>query len=233
MHNMEFNNQSKGWIYLLEGRSKSPYFPINRSFTQIGNTHRIKSTKRGLLEITQPIGFISNSMSSLELEDELANWLVTNDWTTLKFSDEPGRLYQAVVQNDMSDFRRFASLRQGIIQFIARAAEGETHLLEITSTGKMFKIEGQVSTPWVATVNFTESASNYKLEFVNNKIILNYEFVSGDQLKINYETRSINLNGNNIDVGLSLNSSWQELTPGYAEVVSSQLTTIRYNERFN
>src|SRR5690606_7021749 len=65
------------------------------------------------------IGFrVKDDEHALQLKDELATWLITDEPVPLQFDDEPGRIYYAVVQNTLDDFEKFAELRQGTIQFL-------------------------------------------------------------------------------------------------------------------
>lgn len=71
------------------------------------------------LIINQPVGFkVKSDEHALELKDELASWLITDDPVELQFDDEPGRTYFAIVQNTIDDFEKIVSLRQGTIQFL-------------------------------------------------------------------------------------------------------------------
>ncbi len=71
------------------------------------------------LIINQPVGFtVRDDNHALQLKDELASWLVTDESVELQFDDEPGRIYYAVVQNSIDDFEKFAELRNGTIQFL-------------------------------------------------------------------------------------------------------------------
>lgn len=79
----------------------------------------LQSSEVEPLLINQPVGFLVNDDEhALQLKDELADWLVTDEPVELQFDDEPGRTYYAVVQNTLEDFEKMAALRQGTIQFL-------------------------------------------------------------------------------------------------------------------
>lgn len=232
---MTFNNSRKPRIYLLEGRTKSPFFPVNRTFVKYAGGYRLKKTDKGLLEIQQPIGFtVQDDEHALAIRDELTSWLITDDWAPLEFDNEPGRIYQAIVQNSMDDFNRFAHLRQGTIQFVAVSAEGSTHDLSVLTTYQTFTIGGQEEAPWTSRTVFTAAASQYVLETnEGGKIILNFSFISGDVLEIDYFKRKVTLNGASLAVAVSLQTQWAPLTPGFMTIKASRATTVTYTERYS
>lgn len=111
----------KDWLYLLEGRQKAPFAPINRNVVRVPGMPGgyLITSDRDVMIINQPVGFvIKNDMDALSLKDELASWLYTSEPVELTFDDEPGRTYYAVVQNTLEDFAKFAELRDGTIQFL-------------------------------------------------------------------------------------------------------------------
>lgn len=231
---MVFNGIRKPNVHLLKGRKKSPYFPLERQFDRYAGGYRLKKTEKGLLEIRQPIGYVvKNDTDALAFRDELTSWLITNDWAPLKFDDEPGRTYWVVVQNDMSDFERFAKLRYGTVLFVAKSAEGKTHTLNISTTFETFTITSQTATPWSSRTVFAEPASGFSLETnKGGKIILNYDFIAGDVLEVNYETRDVWLNGEDLAVSIALETMWFELEPGAVQIKASYDTELIYSERY-
>ncbi|SDO79122.1 distal tail protein Dit [Halobacillus aidingensis] len=125
--NLTFNSTRKPWIHLLEGRSKPPFAPINRTTIDIPGTDGsfLQSTRRGPLLIQQPVGFkVLDDAHALQIKDELADWLFTEEKAVLQFDDEPGRYYYAVVTNTIEDLTRFVDKRSGTIQFLCLDPNG-------------------------------------------------------------------------------------------------------------
>lgn len=121
MKSLTFNGIRKPWLYLLQGRVKTPFAPITRNLLRIpGRPGAIlQSSETEPLVIYQPIGFVVNDHAdALAKKDELASWLVTDDPVPLEFDDEPGRTYYAVVQNTITDFEQFVNQRRGTIEFL-------------------------------------------------------------------------------------------------------------------
>lgn len=233
LKSMTFNGQRNNDIYLLKGRSKSPYHGLIRNISRIGKHHRLRSTQKDLLPISQPIGFTAKKDEDhVSILEELTDWLITDDFEILSFDNEPGRRYLAILQSDMGDLERISILRKGTLEFVAIATLGADKTISI-STSKSHKIGGQESTPWSSTTTFTAATDQYILESKIGKIILNYDFIQHDVLEIDYNTRSIKLNGDNMDVGLSLESEWFELEPGYMTLKASHETEMAYTERYH
>lgn len=229
---MTFNNKRNNDIYLLKGRSKSPFHPLDREILSKNGRHRLKKTERGLLEISQPIGFkAKEDQTQIDIFERLTNWIITEDWGVLSFDDEPGRSYKAVVQNSMDDFEKMAWLRQGTLQFIAKDTLGADKTLNIGTEFKTHTITGQVKTPWISRTRFTVPQEKYILETNKGiKIILNYDFIAGDVLEIDYETRGVFLNGKDLAVSVDLKTVWFELKPGNVQIKASHPTELTYTE---
>ncbi|WP_156290792.1 distal tail protein Dit [Oceanobacillus salinisoli] len=121
MKSLTFNGIKKDWIYLLRGRTKPPFASVRRNLLTVPGMPgvHLQSSDVQPLPINQPVGFvIKDDKHALQLKDELASWLITDEPVPLEFDDEPGRTYFAIVQNTMDDFDKFAELRQGTIQFL-------------------------------------------------------------------------------------------------------------------
>lgn len=118
---LTFNGIRKSWLYLLEGRQKSPFPPVRNNLIRVPGMPgaHVGSKETDVLYITQPIGFIvKDDEHALQLKDELASWLLTNEAVPLEFDDEPGRTYYAEIEGTIEDFERFVDQRRGVITFL-------------------------------------------------------------------------------------------------------------------
>ena len=118
---LTFNGIRKPWLYLLEGRQKSPFAPVRNNLIRVNGMPGayVASKETDVLYITQPIGFIvEDDKHALQLKDELAEWLVTNEAVPLQFDDEPGRTYYAEIEGTIEDFSRFVDQRKGVLTFL-------------------------------------------------------------------------------------------------------------------
>lgn len=237
-----FNNIRNEKFHVLEGRQKAPFYPLERTLFKYSGGYRLKKTEKGLLEINQPIGYVLQHNDhlpelkneyDLSLRDELASWLITDDIVPLQFDDEPGRTYHVLVQNTIDDFDRFEELRSGTLQFVSLYTTGNTYTLSVNNLSQTYNIEGQEETPWTSRTRFNAKSNQYIIETnQGGKITLNYNFIAGDVLEIDYQKRKVTLNGNNLAVALSLDSHWLPLKPKEIQIKASHNTTLTYSERY-
>lgn len=118
---MTFNGERKPWLYLLEGRQKSPFAPTRNNLIKVAGMPGayVGSKEIDVIYITQPVGFIvKDDEHALRLKDELAQWLLTDEAVPLQFDDELGRTYYAEIDGTIEDFQRFVDQRKGTITFL-------------------------------------------------------------------------------------------------------------------
>ncbi|MGM8213573.1 distal tail protein Dit [Virgibacillus sp. W0430] len=118
---LTFNGIRKPWLYLLQGRKKSPFAPVRNKLIHVPGMPgaHVGSKNTDVLYITQPIGFIvKDDEHALQLKDELGSWLITNEAAPLEFDDESGRAYYAEIEGTIEEFEKFVDQRRGIITFL-------------------------------------------------------------------------------------------------------------------
>lgn len=106
---------------MLEGRNKSPFAPIRNKLIYVPGMPGayLDSANTDVLYITQPIGFVvRDDQHALELKDELAEWLITDEPAPLEFEDELGRIYFAKIEGTIEEFHKFVDQRKGVITFL-------------------------------------------------------------------------------------------------------------------
>ncbi|WP_200416279.1 distal tail protein Dit [Virgibacillus salexigens] len=116
-----FNGIRKDWLHMTSGRTKPLFVPVKRSLLTVPGMKgaHLQSTEIEPLSFNQPIAFkVKDDQHALQIKDELASWLITDEPVPLEFDDEPGRTYYAIVQNTIEDFERMGVLRQGSINFL-------------------------------------------------------------------------------------------------------------------
>ncbi|MEK4966320.1 distal tail protein Dit [Cytobacillus sp. FSL R7-0696] len=233
---LTFNGIRISKIILLEGRSKPPFAQRKHEFRKQDYGYRLIKTTTEPLPISQPIGFVvDDDYNALELRDELTNWLITDEPAPLQFDDEPGRTYYALIENSIDDFSCFAYLRQGTLQFICPDpyAHGDTKKLDVKVPERSFIITGQTFTPWTVNVTFTIATNKFELVGSNGlHLLLNYTFVAGDRLQIDYVGRKVFLNGNDLRSGVSMSSNYVLLQPGEITLKASHNCDLVYDERY-
>ncbi|GLO64404.1 phage tail protein [Oceanobacillus sp. E9] len=104
---------------------------------------------------------------------------------------------------------------------------------DINRDSESYSIESIEPTSWEIKVNFTENVSYFSFnESKGLYIYLNYEFIEGDQLFIEYDKRKVLLNSqHDLRKTVSLQSSFQQLIPGDTEIITSHGCTLIYNKK--
>lgn len=234
MNSLSFNGLRKPYL-LVTKRKRSYWAPRELVLTQNRKTgSRLRNIKTGIrveevhVEITEAEG-----LDIRKTVEDFAGWLLTETEEELIFDDETDRRYYAVVDGNF-DADEIVTVGYGIIRFVCPDSYkyGAEKMLNLTNEIQTYNILGQAETPWISTTTFTVPQSKFTLESNAGKITLNYDFIAGDVLEINYETRDIFVSGINIDVGLTLDSVWFDLKPGEMCFKASHVTTLKYDERY-
>lgn len=129
---------------MLAGRQKSPFAPVRNTLVRVPGMSGayVSDSQTDVLYIHQPIGFIvKGEEHALQLKDELASWLVTNEAVPLQFDDEPDRTYYAKVDGTIEDFNRFVDQRRGTITFLVPDGFSYGPEKTVTSTDDAFIVE--------------------------------------------------------------------------------------------
>lgn len=206
--------------------------------------YRHTKTKSILKKITtQPrvedvhVEVSSSPLSSLrENAEDLAGWLLHESEKELIFDDETNRRYYAVVDGGFNP-EEIVTHGYGRIRFIIPNGSklGTDHTITAEENKKTFGIRGQAKTPWTSRTVLQQPTEQFSLELGGQvRIILNYDFVRGDTLEIDAETRKVFLNGSDLATAVSLDSEWGKgvIATGDLSVVASHETTISYTERY-
>lgn len=103
--------------------------------------------------------------------------------------------------------------------------------INVVESEAPYTIGGLEPTEWKAKSVFTTSKNSYVLRSEDGRLVINYDFKANDILEIDYKERLLLLNGNVIDVGLSLESIWFELNSGMNKLSATNKTEIYFSER--
>lgn len=232
MSTMTYNGIQKPFVTVLE-KKRSYWTPLKRNIRMSRSGRpRLKSTEKELL--VQPVTLMidgNNKSDLLEKAEEVASWLVTKEAKKLTFSDQPNRHYIAAVDGEV-DVDEIVSFSRCTVQFICLEKLGDEHTLNLTSTTQTFTIKGQESTPWKSRTRFSVPQSSYTLESNVGKVLLEYNFIAGDVLEIDYENRDVFLNGKDLATSVLLETVWAELPVGEVSLKASQPTELTYSERY-
>lgn len=226
-----------------------PYVEVERSFAQSPPSFdyearalsqggaRLRYKRLNPLEFTIPVTYSRRGHESKTWDDvrtEVAERLYNGvNPKMIAFKHGDGKYYIAEVV-DLNIADEYEYVAKGSITIFSGypCRFGSGGKLEIGAIERTHEIKGQTSTPWRSKTIFTAPASSYTIESSTGKLVLNFDFVIGDVLEIDYESRSITLNGVNIDVGLSLASVWFILDVGYMTMSATHKTEMTYTERY-
>lgn len=237
---MIFNGIEKDYVTVLRGRERPAWASKDR---EISDRHILTKTTIGPREISVPVKIDHKGFSDLQrIKEDLAGWLVTERPKPLEFADDPNRFYLAVVDGTM-DLDEFLYWGEGLIKFVCPDPfkYSDKKQINVNLTNNKI-IEGHTFTPWKTKTTFTENQTGYELQFNSPgktdlrdicKIKLNYEFIRGDVLEIDYRKRRITVNGvDRSNILVILQSNYMELPIGEVEFEANHETSLYYNERY-
>lgn len=230
---MIFNGIEKDYIRVLRELFRPPTPPIEFNvFEKVKGGERVRRKRYGGLELQVPV-VIKSPERIEDLKEDLTTWLVHDEPKKLVFKDKPDRYYLAFYKN--MELNEYYKMAIGTITFYLPEGYrfGSTNTLKIKTEFNTYVIKGQIKTPWKSKTVFKDSASRYVLEIDNGgKIILNYNFTSGDVLEIDYEKRDVFLNGKDLATAIDIKTEWFELPVGEVQLRASHETELTYIERY-
>lgn len=225
---MKFNEIEKDFVTVLRGRERPAW-----------STNGLDKIVRVPIKIDHEI--VNDLFTDLHRKKEdMAEWLIHDDYKHLEFMDEPDRFYLAKIYDEMS-LEEFSYWAEGTISFECKEKYSHERTITIDTTATE-TIKGHTSTPWRTLTLFSANQTGYELEFNSpgendlreiNKIVLNYNFIQGDVLEIDYSKRKVTLNGvDRSNILVILQSNYMELPIGEVEFVVNHETEFYYNERY-
>lgn len=175
-----------------------------------------------------------------KLKEDIAEWLVHEEEKELIFKDDDDRCYFAKV-DEITEGDEYQNMAFATITFICHSKYSlERNILIDTTITE--NINGHESTSWKTKTKFTANQSGYELQFNSPdksdlrdicKIKLNYEFIRGDVLEVDYSKRKITVNGvDRSNILVILQSNYTELPVGDVEFSVSEETELYYHERY-
>jgi phage-related protein len=212
-----FNGIEKDYLTVLRGRKRPVVTEMNP-------------------EISVPVLIQVKPGDSLEqLKEDISYWLYHEENKRLMFKDNLERYYMAKLLD--IDIERTNNRLYGEGEIIFTCEDdpyrfGLHQQIPVTADPSTHQITGQTETPWTIEVTFDESASQFELEAGDLYLLLNYEFIAGDILTINYTGREVWLRDVDLRMSVALASNFVELQPGEVEVSASHDCVLKYDERY-
>lgn len=228
---MIFNGLEKEYITVLTELFRPPTPPIE--FNERG-------TKKKFTDMILPVPIKVSSNEHVEhLKQDIAEWLYHEEPKELIFKQIPNLHYLA--EYESMELNERGSFGRGTIYFYLKDAHrySEERIIEATGT---HDIKGHTSTTWRTRTEFTSKQEGFEFTFNApgktdlkdiNKIVINYNFIAGDVLEIDYSKRRITVNGNDISNALVIiQSNYAELPIGIVKFEASHETDVFYHERY-
>ncbi|RNC96264.1 phage tail family protein [Lysinibacillus halotolerans] len=147
LYSFSFGGIKKDWIYLEDDSTeRSAWAPISRNLLTIPGKPGayLQSTTTNVRPIRQKIFYDGESREDLrKLEEELAEWLITEEPQELIFDDEPDRVYYALVDGSF-DISEFLEIGEGTISFICPDPYkySDERIINFPSDSVSFRSEG-------------------------------------------------------------------------------------------
>lgn len=235
-YSMSFNDIRKPYVKILErGR---PYWSPRSVESR---NHRVSKVITEPMPLPLTLSIDGNSKADLlEKAEEVAEWLNTEDVAPLIFDDQPNRIYWSILDGAV-DEDEIVSFSKASLEFTCLDKTSKERSLTINRTLTSV-IGGHESTPWKTKTTFEENQSGYELQFNLPgksdlrdicKIKLNYEFIRGDVLEIDYRKREVTVNGvDRSNILVILQSNYMELPVGEVQLEASHETELFYSERY-
>lgn len=230
---MIFNGIEKDYIKVNMGLFRPPTPPIHFNTREKRGGGAVRRNKRFTdMTLTVPITIRTDSHVEL-LKEDISDWLYHKEPKRLEFKQIPNRYYMAEYEGmELEEKYKYAT---GEIYFYLSEPYrfGVDKTIDITTTNQTFEVTGQDKTNWYTKAVFGTPSTTYELTGSNGLYVkLNYNFVAGDVLEINYANRSVTLNGIDLAVSIDLRTNWTALPIGYIDLMATQPTTLYYAERF-
>lgn len=229
---MIFNDIKKDYLRVNMELFRPPTPPIEYQTSQRPKGgERVRKRRFTGLELPVPITIKSDQRIET-LKEDMSNWLVHDEAKKLIFTDTPNRYYLAYYQG--MELRELPHYAKGTLMFYLPVAYrfGLGQSINVTTIATNHTITGLTETPWTIEVNFTADTNRFELWAGDIYLQLNYEFIAGDKLVIEYTGRKVTLNGNDLRKSVSMSSNFAELEPGFVEFRASHACTVKYDERY-
>lgn len=231
---MIFNGIQKEYLtvshnFTLPGLAEIEYFihPLRKGGARI-QRERLKE-----LYIPVPVTIQTKEKSIDEIKVEINGWLKHRENKKLTFNFFPDYFYLAKLSSiEWTDLKE--GVMKGVIEFVCaqpfRLKSADP--LTLSPTMQTFNVGGQKSAPWTSYTRFTVPQSSYSIESNVGKVLLQYEFVAGDVLEIDYFKRDVYLNGKDLSTAVLVQTEWFDLPVDTVQLKASQPTELTYCERY-
>lgn len=181
-----------------------------------------------------PVNFLIEDKTNEGFRErfERLNGLLLGSQKRLEFTDENAYFVATLQSGDTPDEE--SNSQQGTLLFVCTdpSKRKDEKVLSVGTTSQQHEITGQESTPWTIEVNFTENRNRFEFWAGDNYLQLNYNFITGDKLIVEYTGRKVRLRDMDLRRTISISSNFKKLEPGPVSIRASHACTLKYTERY-
>jgi len=182
-----------------------------------------------------PIGIIHRGFAQLQqIKEQMAgNFFTDGQAAPLVFSDEPNRVYHAVLTAGFQSADESANYTKGALEFTCFDPFKYSAVARTVNAGQIFN-NGTVAALPVVVVRFTSNQTNFFLRdaITGRELRVNWEFRTGDVLIIDSEKRRLTINHVLQMSAFDFTSHWPELISGATHLTASHQAEITFRERW-
>lgn len=166
-----------------------------------------------------------------DIIEELTGGLYSDEPKRVSFGE--GKYYLAqVVALEIAEEHEYVAKGAVVIVPEINGMLGEEKAEILSEGSSTIIVEGQRDVAWTAEITFERETDYYELSVGKTKILLNYVFVKGDILTINYGDRSVKIRGRDIAPALDIRSKWALIKRGRNSVNTTEEVKITYDKRY-
>jgi len=232
-----FNGITMPELQILKEESRPMIPPIRTQTFGIANRHGAY-LGRQVLEprvIRIPVGISHSGFARLQwIKEEMArNFFTNGNAATLTFSDEPNRMYQAVLTAGFQSANESPNFTKGFLEFTCFDPFKYGREVVRGSESYVSNNGSAVALPTV-TVRFTRNQEGFDMSHnqTGKKFRVNWSFRSGDVLVIDSNTRRITINERLQMGAFDFTSDWPELVPKDNGFTANHMAEITFRERW-
>ncbi|UOE96079.1 phage tail domain-containing protein [Alkalihalobacillus sp. LMS39] len=233
-----FDMHNKGY-WVNSFHILSPNFERETRENKASDGERLKRSKKKSRNVYVSFLIEADNLEEFEAKKhEIFNVFSTDNPFTIIRDITPTKKIEVIQEGeyDIENLTESDGEVTVVLKMLDPYIHGDSTSLQLSNSFHPYTITGNAKTTWKSRTVFNSQTSNYRIENnVGGKVILNYPFISGDVLEIDYKKRKVSLNGNSLAVAILLQSDWQKfiLKPGTVQLKASHPTSLTYIEKFH
>ncbi|MCA1183494.1 distal tail protein Dit [Bacillus licheniformis] len=241
---LTFNGITKHFVHATVETQRPIWAPVERELIEIpgrpGAFFRNTKVKPRII----PVGIIIKGVADLQkAKEEVAEWLITDKPAPLILPDEPDRTYYAMIDGEgqLSEIFKFG---KGTVNFVCPdpykyGAEQSFSIGEAADPVGHVQSNGTAPTYPIIECTFTQAADKYEVQLLNDDlsvkafVLLNFDFIAGDKLVLDFANRAATLNGEDKKTAYHITSDFFKIPPKKDTPISAtQPSTLKFTDKY-